>query len=124
MKKEKLSNKILQVALSEALDKNMELIEYNQRLIEANEYLRKEVDVMIADMVVMCHALKRYEQNYRTKIQLMSYKWAKCDLDMPSYREIIDKYKNNSLEEANEIVFTKMRNDVAELTEYIALCNI
>ena len=54
----------------------------------------------------------------------MSHRWMKCDLDMPSYREIIDKYKNNSLEEANEIVFTKMRNDVAELTEYIALCNI
>ena len=29
MKKEKLSNKILEVALSEALDKNMELIQYN-----------------------------------------------------------------------------------------------
>ena len=54
----------------------------------------------------------------------MSHKWAKCDLDVPSYREIIDKYRNNSLEEAKEIVFTKMRNDVAELTEYIALCNI
>lgn len=79
---------------------------------------------MIADMVVLCHALKRYDQRYKIKIEIMNHKWAKCDLDIPSYQEIMQKYRNNDFEEAKEIAFTKMRNDVAELTEYIALCNL
>jgi hypothetical protein len=50
---------------------------------------------MIADMVVLCHAMQKFDQNYRTRTEVIGHKRAKCDLDIPSYKEIIAKYKNN-----------------------------
>ena len=47
-------------------------------------------------MVVLCSALVKYDENYRTKLKVLKHK-AKCDIEMPAYKEIIDKYRNNSL---------------------------
>jgi hypothetical protein len=50
-------------------------------------------------MVVICEVLAKYDQNYKTKLRILKHK-SKCDIDIPSYKEILDKYKNNEIEEA------------------------
>ncbi len=85
--------------MTEAIDKNLELVECNRRLIDCNDSLRAEVDYVIADVVVLCEALKQYDDNYKTKSRVIKHR-AKCDLDLPAYKEIINKYRNNDLEEA------------------------
>lgn len=57
----------------------------------------QEVDVVIADMVVLCSFMQKYDQNYITKLRILKHRRPKCDLDSPSYVEIVQKYKRNSL---------------------------
>ena len=48
-------------------------------------------------MVVLCGALSEYDYNYRTKLRILKHR-SKSDIDLPSYQEIINKYKNNNLQ--------------------------
>ncbi len=50
-------------------------------------------------MVVLCNVMTKYDENYKTKLKIINHQ-SKCDLDLPSYKEILNRYKNNLLEEA------------------------
>lgn len=59
------------------------------------------MDYIIADMVLLCNNFIKYDPDYfSTKLFLLKSikRKSKCDIDLPSYKEIIKKYILNDID--------------------------
>lgn len=55
------------------------------------------MDYIIADMVLMCDKLQKFDKNYSIKFNTLKNQ-TKCDIYSPICREIIKKYLVNDIE--------------------------